>query len=82
MSESVINVEKVEELVAKLLEKDEEMAVIKEDKKKLFDEYSQYTGVPDKKIIKLALAVAKKKGIDRSDLESLIAIIEPLMPSA
>ena len=79
MAEQVIDKDKVVELVEKLMDRDERISVLREEKKKLIDEYSQYVGIPDKKLLKLAISVAKKKCEDKEDLEALVAIIEPIV---
>jgi hypothetical protein len=79
MSGQIINKDLVVELVEKLMDKDEQIAMLRGDKKKIIDDYSQQVGIPDKKLLQLAISVAKKKCADKEDLEALIAIIEPIV---
>ncbi len=74
-----INVDKVIELVEKLADKDENISLLRADKKKLIDEYTQFTGVPNKKTLSTAISLAKKKGVDKDDLTALVELIEPIV---
>ena len=79
MTGTVIDKSLVKELVEKLANKDDEIKLLQNDKKKLIDDYTQRTGVPDKKTLKIAISIAKKEGIDMEDVESLVSIITPIV---
>jgi len=78
MTEEVMDIQLIKELVEKLADKDEQIAMLREDKKKIIDDYTQRTGVPGKKEINAALTLAKKR-VDQDTVETLMRIIEPLV---
>ena len=76
---TVIDKDKVKDLVQKLQDKDDDIIVLRTDKKNLIDEYTKLTGVPDKKTLMTAISLAKKRGIERGDIDALLEIIDPIV---
>lgn len=76
---NVINKDKVIELVQNIVDIDEQITDLRKKKNSMIEEGTQHTGVPDKKTLKIAIALAKKSGVSMDDVEALVGIIEPLV---
>lgn len=76
---TIINTSKIKEFIEKYIDYEDQTKTLKEKQKRLIDEYTQFTGVPDKKTLRTAIALAKKRGISMDDLDALVRIIEPMV---
>jgi len=78
MAEQVLNKGKIVELVEKIEDIRERKKALSDEEKKLIDEYTQFTGVPDKKVLKSAIAIARKQ-INKNDFSDVLNIVEQVI---